>query len=75
MHMHRTTILLPNDLYRAAGQEARSRGISLGELIRRRLTSIEPRETPGPTFFARSPWTGDAPSDLSSDHDRYHYGS
>jgi hypothetical protein len=73
--MHRTTILLPEDLYQAAGQEARAQGVSLGELIRRRLASITPRESPGETFFTRSPWTGEAPSDLSSNHDRYLYGS
>jgi hypothetical protein len=75
MHMHRTTILLPEDLYQAAGKEARALGVSLGELIRRRLATITPRESPAGAFFARSPWTGDAPTDLASDHDHYLYGS
>lgn len=73
--MHRTTILLPEDLYKAAGQEARAQGVSLGELIRRRLASMTRRESPGQTFFTRSPWTGEAPSDLSLNHDHYLYGS
>lgn len=73
--MHRTTILLPEDLYRAAGKEAKALGVSLGELIRRRLAAITPRIQPAEAFFARDPWTGEAPSDLSSNHDRYLYES
>jgi hypothetical protein len=37
MHMHRTTILLPEELRASAEAVARQRGISLGELIRRQL--------------------------------------
>ena len=37
MHMHRTTILLPEDLKVSAEAHARQQGISLGELIRRQL--------------------------------------
>ena len=73
--MHRTTILLPEDLYQAAGKEARAQGVSLGELIRRRLATITPRVQPAEAFFARHPWTGEAPSDFSSNHDHYLYGS
>jgi hypothetical protein len=72
--MHRTTILLPEDLYRAAGREARSLGVSLGELIRRRLARPSSEPPAQEAFFTRRPWTADAPTDLSAEHDRYLYG-
>lgn len=75
MHMHRTTILLPTELYQSAGREARSLGVSLGELIRRRLAAGTPRPAPESAFFTRRPWTGNAPSDLSTSHDLHLYGS
>ena len=40
MHMHRTTILLPEDLRASAEAHARKLGISLGELIRRQLKAV-----------------------------------
>ncbi len=63
--------MLPDELYQAAGREARSVGISLGELIRRRLAT--PESAPENVFFRRQPWTGTAPADLSENHDRYLY--
>jgi hypothetical protein len=72
--MHRTTILLPDELYRAAGREARSLGVSLGELIRRRLAKSSEKPPMQKAFFSRQPWTAEAPSDLSVAHDRYLYG-
>jgi hypothetical protein len=73
--MHRTTILLPDDLRRRAEREARALGISLGELIRRRLAGAgsggEPERA---RFFDRQPWTGPGPSDTAANHDRYLYG-
>jgi hypothetical protein len=72
--MHRTTILLPEDLYRAAGREARSLGVSLGELIRRRLAQPDNEPPMQEAFFSRRPWTAEAPTDLSVHHDRYLYG-
>lgn len=71
--MHRTTILLPEDLYQSAGREARSMGVSLGELIRRRLAGSPQRTEPKQSFFLREPWTQEAPQDLSSNHDKYLY--
>lgn len=49
-------------------------GVSLGELIRQRLAkpSSEPRAQEA--FFSRRPWTAEAPTDLSEEHDRYLYG-
>jgi hypothetical protein len=71
--MHRTTILLPDDLYKSAGKEARSMGVSLGELIRRRLASSSQRTEPKRPFFSRQPWTQETPKDLSLNHDKYLY--
>jgi hypothetical protein len=74
--MHRTTILLPDDLRRAAEAEARLAGISLGELIRRRLRpSLRRADAAAPAFFSREPWVDNGPADLSANHDRYLYGS
>ncbi len=73
-HMHRTTILLPRDLHRAAEIEARSMGVSLSELIRRKLGSSSTNNPEHiPAFYSREPWVGSGPSDLSINHDRYLY--
>lgn len=40
MYMHRTTILLPEDLRAHAEACAQQQGISLGELIRRQLQMV-----------------------------------
>ncbi len=75
--MHRTTILLPDDLYKSAGRTAKAMGVSLGELIRRRLAQIGTDATDDekrPAFFRRQPWSGDVPRDLSANHDQYLYG-
>lgn len=71
--MHRTTILLPDKLHRAAGREARSLGVSLAELIRRRLAKSSETPPMEEAFFSRQPWTAEAPADLSAAHDRYLY--
>jgi len=72
--MHRTTILLPPDLHRAAEVEARAKGISLSELIRRKLApAMEGRSNSTPAFFDRKPWVDSGPCDLSENHDRYLY--
>jgi hypothetical protein len=73
--MHRTTILLPNDLRRRADREAKALGISLSELIRRRLAAdVETMTSDRPRFFARQPWTGPGSSDTAANHDTYLYG-
>jgi hypothetical protein len=73
--MHRTTILLPNDLRRRADREAKALGISLSELIRRRLAAdADPEKKDRPRFFSRQPWTGQGPSDMATNHDAYLYG-
>ena len=73
--MHRTTILLPEKLRRAAEREAHSLGISLAELIRRRLAPAQREESQNePAFFSRRPWAGPGATDLAANHDRYLYG-
>jgi hypothetical protein len=73
--MHRTTILLPTDLRRRADREAKALGISLSELIRRRLGADGATDkSPSPRFFTRLPWTGQGPSDTAANHDDYLYG-
>lgn len=73
--MHRTTILLPTDLHRRAEREAKALGISLSELIRRRLAADgEPATSERPRFFSRHPWTGTGPTDTAANHDDYLYG-
>lgn len=74
-HMHRTTILLPNELRRRADREAKALGISLSELIRRRLAADgKPMEPDRPRFYSRQPWTGAGPADTAANHDTYLYG-
>jgi len=73
--MHRTTILLPPNLLRAAQKEARKNGISLGELIRRRLVfGEEGGSVTKPAFYRREGWTEATPADLSEKHDEHLYG-
>jgi hypothetical protein len=73
--MHRTTILLPDALRQQANREARALGISLGELIRRRLAEGgDTKEPSRPRFFDRQPWTGSGPDDAAANHDAYLYG-
>ena len=73
MQMHRTTILLPSELRQRADREAKSLGITLSELIRRRLA--EGAAEPGRSrFFARQPWSGPGPDDTAANHDTYLYG-
>ena len=72
--MHRTTILLPKELRRSADREAKALGISLSELIRRRLAADGDAGKNRLRFFARQPWTGQGPSDIAANHDAYLYG-
>jgi hypothetical protein len=70
--MQRTTILLPNDLRRRADREAKALGISLNELIRRRLAGDESAgKTIIPRLSARQPWAGSVSSHTAANHDAF----
>lgn len=74
--MHRTTIMLPPDLRRKADREAEALGVSLSELIRRRLSAggLPEPESTKPRFFSRQPWQGGGVTDTAANHDQYLYG-
>lgn len=73
--MHRTTILLSQELKGQAELQARREGLSLSGLIRRCLSeSIDSEDKQPAAFFSRQPWPGDTPVDLSARHDDYLYG-
>ena len=78
MSMQRTTIMLPTSLKLRAMQRAGQMGISLGEFIRRSLSTMTRRShAPGrrdPLFADEAVYRGPAPRDLSAHHDRYLYG-
>jgi hypothetical protein len=76
--MHRTTLMLPPDLKIQAQRRAQEEGISLGEFIRRAIESRlggsrKAERAADPMFADHAVWTGDVPSDLSAEHDRYLY--
>ena len=76
--MERTTIMLPAALKSRAIGWARERGISLGELLRESLERaldhlIKERRVLDPLFSDDAVYDGDAPLDLSENHDRYLY--
>lgn len=77
--MHRTTILLPPALHREAEIVARQRGITLSELIRRKLTAaVGAKATSArsrdPLFRPGRLIEGKGPTDMAVAHDHYLYG-
>lgn len=78
-YMHRTTILLSEELRAKAETAARQRGITLSELIRRLLTAavhgkkLSSREG-DPLFRPRRLMAHPNPSDVAANHDEYLYG-
>ncbi|MDF1552157.1 MAG: hypothetical protein P1P84_03795 [Deferrisomatales bacterium] len=76
--MHRTTIMLPDDLLNRARRRAESDGTSLGELIRRCLDRVLAESAkptgPDPLFADDAVFRGPAPQDIAAEHDRYLYG-
>lgn len=77
--MHRTTILLPENLQREAEIFAQSRGVSLSELIRQQLQAVIKKKTrkkrsDDPFFKRFKPWEGLGPIDMAMNHDDYLYG-
>lgn len=79
MDMHRTTILLPEDLRASAEAHARGLGISLGELIRRQLGVVtkskkKKKRSDDPLFRHYAdvqPPSADDIEDGALNHDKY----
>jgi len=77
--MQRTTVMLPQDLKLQAERHARELGVSLGKLIRESLEAMirgsdGDRSTVDPFFSDNAVYVGEAPRDLSVNHDGYLYG-
>lgn len=77
--MHRTTILLPARLRREAENAARAQGITLSELIRRKLAAATAarsgnRRGQDPLFRPAHLIASEGPADISVRHDDYLYG-
>lgn len=76
--MQRATIMLPPKLKVRAQRRAKERGVSFSTLVQESLeTVLEPAEDDprrSDSLFADDAvFIGDAPSDLSRNHDRYLY--
>ncbi|MEW6489876.1 MAG: CopG family transcriptional regulator [Thermodesulfobacteriota bacterium] len=75
--MHRTTIMLPDDLRNRAVRRAEDMGVSLGELVRVSLDALlsRPERAQGDPLYADDTvYRGEAPADLSAAHDLHLYG-
>lgn len=77
--MHRTTIMLPEDLLAEARARAGSEGLSLAELIRRGLEQFlghgrKADKTADP-FLADNTTFSSGVGDLAENHDTYLYGN
>lgn len=78
-YMHKTTLLLPEDLKREASRIARKRKMNLSELIRAELSRVVQEEMGSgmeqdSLFGSAVTGVKGLPSDLSVKHDRYLYG-
>lgn len=76
--MQRMTITLPPKLKAQAQRRAKERKVSVSDLIRESLeAALEPtatdRRVSDPLFTDAAVFSGDAPADLSQNHDRYLY--
>jgi hypothetical protein len=72
--MHRTTVMLPRELKERAAREARSRGVSLGEVIREALASRLRGPSDDPLIADRAVYDGPVPADSVERHDDLLYG-
>jgi hypothetical protein len=77
--MHRTTILLSEDLRHEAENAARRRGMTLSEMIRRLLrTAVRGNKSANrerdPLFQPRRLMRHANPADIAANHDEYLYG-
>jgi len=80
--MHRTTIMIPDDLKEQAAKRARERGVSFGELVREALRDCLQRAAAKKSGFADDPvfadtavFEGDSPIDAAPGHDDHLYGT
>lgn len=76
--MHRTTIMLPDDLKARAEDISRKKGFSLSEFVREAMKELLKKYEAGKgdSFFADTVvYTGSAPEDISGNHDDYLYGN
>jgi hypothetical protein len=76
--MQRMTILLPPKLKAQAQRRAKERKVSVSDLVRESLEaaleSVETdRRVSDPLFTDETVFSGEAPSDLARNHDRYLY--
>lgn len=76
--MHRTTVMLPEELKLQAVEYARECGLSLGEVVRESLEDWlkkrSQRSASDPLFHNVPVYDGPVPDDYSINHDRYLYG-
>jgi hypothetical protein len=76
----RTTVVLPPALKAAATDQARARGISFGEFLRRAVERAlsedvqKPSRGGDPFLDDRAVFKGKTPRDLAQRHDHYLYG-
>lgn len=81
--MHRTQLLLPGDLHQRAVEAARTRGMSLGHLVREALAeylarsgSVKPADDAVDGVLLAEPFDDPTPDPhLSVDVDHYLYGA
>lgn len=76
--MHRTTIMLPDDLKAKAEDVSRKKGFSLSEFVREAMKDLLKKYEGGKGdafFIDTAVYTGSAPKDISKNHDDYLYGS
>lgn len=75
--MNRLTLLFPPELKLRAQLRAEKLGIPLAEFVRRaveaELKRTDPKQRSSDPLFTAPVWTGEAPDDLSWNHDHYLY--
>jgi hypothetical protein len=78
--MHRTTLMIPEDLKERAAKQAQERGVSLGELVREALrecverAEVKRSRASDPIFYDDAVFDGDSALDLAARHDEHLYG-
>ena len=78
LNMTRTTVMLPEKLKVQAANQAREKGMTLGEFIRESMRMNLKMKTSSkntdPFFSDAEVFEGDAPQDIAEQHDYYLYG-